>query len=117
MDETREEETAAQSVEEELGDQIYTHIASQSTTRLGVCLTLVGLFKVVDGLKTIEVLADEILAVGAVAFLVSGMLGYYALRTKKPRTKYLVGRIADATYLASNGLLIVICLIIAFELL
>ncbi len=117
MAENLGEKTSAKSSKEGLGDEIYTHVASQSATRLGVCLTLVGLFKVIEGLKKINTLADELLALGALAFLVSGVLAYYALKTKNPQSKYMVGRVADVIYLASNGLLIIICLIIAFELL
>ena len=111
-----EEKTTSKTSKEPLGDDIHTHIASQSGIRVGTCLTLLGLLRVVEGLKRVNTFGDEILALCALAFLVSGMLGYIALRTKKPRWKYSTGRTADAVFLASHGLLIIICLIIAYEL-
>ncbi len=115
MSEAPKEKTIAPASKEPFKDEIYTHIASQSATKLGLCLTLLGLLRVVEGLKKIDTLADEILALGALAFLVAGTFAYFALRTEKPRSKYLAGKIADTLFLISHGVLILTCLIIAFQ--
>ena len=109
------ENMTSKTSKEPLGDGIHTHIASQSAIKVGTCLTLLGLLRVVEGLKKVDNFGDEILALCALAFLVSGMLAYFAMRTEKSRSKYLAGRAADAVFLASHGLLIIICLIIAYE--
>lgn len=114
--ESPKEETTVKAPKQPLGDDIHTHIASQSAIRVGTCLTLLGLLRVVEGLKKVDTLGDEILALGAAGFLVSGMLAYFALRSKKSHSKYVAGWTADAVFLASHGLLIIICLVIAYEL-
>ncbi|MBA2502929.1 MAG: hypothetical protein H0V27_08625 [Pyrinomonadaceae bacterium] len=110
------EEPPAQNSKEPLKDCIHIHIAAQSANRVGLCLTLLGLLRVVEGLKRIDTVADEISALAALAFLVSGTLAYFAMRSEKPRAKYTAGRAADAIFLASHGLLALICLIVAYEL-
>jgi hypothetical protein len=44
-------------------------------TKFGVCLTLIELFRVFEVLKEVSILADELMAIEAVIFLVSRLLG------------------------------------------
>ncbi len=110
------EEAPATNSKEPYKDCIHIHIATQSGNRVGLCLTLLGLLRVVEGLKKIDTLADEILALAALAFLFSGTLAYFAMRSENQGAKYTAGRAADAIFLASDGLLVIVCLIVAYKL-
>jgi hypothetical protein len=99
-----------------LGDTIYTHISTQSSVKVGVCLTLLGLLKVVEGLKGVSTIGDEFLAVDAIIFLISGLLSYFALKQERQRRKYVLGRAADGLFITALCLLVIICCSIVYEL-
>src|SRR6185295_8881759 len=66
------------------GPQIYDYVFNHSLMMVGLCLTLLGLTKLVEGLKNVSTLADELLAANAVFFLVAGLLSYLALKQARP---------------------------------
>jgi hypothetical protein len=61
--------------------------------------------------------ADELLAIDAVGFLVSGLLSYIGIKDADPERKHKKGRAGDILFTLSLSLLAVICAIVAFELL
>ena len=52
---------------------------------VGVCLTVIGLIRVVITLGRADTLADDFLAVDALLFLVTCLLSYWALRSRSLR--------------------------------
>lgn len=66
-----------------LEEDISIHIFTTSATLVGVCLTVIGLFKVIVQLKSISTWGDDLLSVDALLFLVACLLSYRALRTRK----------------------------------
>jgi hypothetical protein len=79
-------------------------------------LTLLGLLKVVEGLKGVSTIGDELLAVDAIIFLISGLLSYFALKQERQRRKYVMGRAADGLFITALCLLVIICCSIVYEL-
>ena len=84
--------------------------------KIGMCLTLLGLIKVVEGVKNISSVIDELLAIDAVGFLMSSIVTYYAIKQGGDR-KRQVGRAGDMLFMGSLLLLAVICGILVFKLL
>lgn len=66
---------------------------------VGVCLTVIGLIRVVITLGKIDTLADDLLAADALLFLVACLLSYWALRTRSVRRMHRVERFADAIFI------------------
>jgi hypothetical protein len=99
-----------------LNDTIFSHIMDQSSVKVGMCLTLLGLMKVVEGVRSVTTIADELLAINALAFLLSTMLTYSALKSLNERRKRMLGRTADLVFTGALILLACICAVIAFEL-
>lgn len=66
-------------------EQLYTHlltVLSVSSGMVGVCLTAIGLIGIIKSLNKVEVLVDDMLAVGAVMFMVTSLLSFFAMRTR-----------------------------------
>jgi hypothetical protein len=63
-----------------------------------VCLTVIGLIRVVVATINVDTIADNLLAVDALLFLASCLLSYWALRTRSIRRMYRVERVADAIF-------------------
>jgi hypothetical protein len=97
------------------GNEIYNYISTHSTRIFGACLALVGLFRLVEGLKKISIVGDELLSIDAVAFLFAANLAYHAMRARGDKRSAIAGRAAQAIFLAALGVLTVICVMIALR--
>lgn len=96
---------------EKISDYVFTH----SLMMVGLCLTLLGLTRLVEGLKKISTLADELLAANAVFFLVAALLSYFALKQQPDRRKPF-GQAADVVFSLGILCLVAICCVIAVSL-
>jgi len=101
----------------ELDDNIFTHILNQSSAKVGMCLTLLGLVRVVEGVMNIHTLVDELLAICAVGFLVSSLLTYSTLKKEEGKGRQKMGRAGDFIFTGALSLLAVICVSLLFEFL
>src|SRR3977135_2786252 len=63
-----------------LEEDICIHLFTVSSAMVGVCLTVVGLIRVVITLGKADTVADDLLASDALLFLTSCLLSYAALR-------------------------------------
>jgi hypothetical protein len=93
------------------------HIFTASAALVGVCLTVIGLIRVVVATLNVDTFADNLLAIDALLFLASCLLSYWALRTRSIRRMYRVERVADAIFIAGLLLMTAVCSIIAYALL
>lgn len=100
--------------EEVVENDICIHIFAVSAAMVGVCLTVIGLFRVVTELKSVTSIGDDLLAFDALGFLTSCILSYSALRARGTERQYRVERIADRIFLTALCLMALICGLIAY---
>ena len=62
---------------------------------VGVCLTVIGLIRVVITLRKADTFADDLLAFDAILFLLACCSSYWALRTRSAQRMYRLERFAD----------------------
>jgi hypothetical protein len=108
---------ATKSGKKVLDEKIFDQILMQSSMKVGMCLTLLGLIKVVEGVKSVSSFTDELLAFNALGFMLSSLFSYFALKEDNAQRKQLKGRFGDVCFSGSLALLVIICAILAFELL
>jgi heme/copper-type cytochrome/quinol oxidase subunit 3 len=82
-----------------LVDDICVHIFSASSVMVGVCLTVVGILRVVITLKSRDTLGDDLLTINAMVYMVSGLLSYWGLRTRNRKRNHRLEYLADTTFL------------------
>jgi hypothetical protein len=99
-----------------LEEDISIHIFTASAAMVGVCLTVIGLLRVVITVRQINTLADDILALDALLFLVSCTLSYCALRTRISRRMHRIERIADSIFILGLLLMVVVCGLITYAI-
>lgn len=109
---SRAEEPSPASVRRELAERIF----STSAQLVGVCLTVIGLFRVVFELKNINSIADNLMAIDALVFLGSCLLSYLALRSIRAERSLALEQAADLVFLAGLGMMVVVCALVAYEL-
>ncbi|QNK02990.1 hypothetical protein [Dyella telluris] len=84
-----------------LDHDICVHIFTASAAMVGVCLTVIGILRVVISLRKEDMLGDDLLAVNAMLYLASCLLSYWALRTRNRGRNHRLEHIADAIFLVS----------------
>jgi len=92
------------------------HIFTVSSAMVGVCLTVIGLIRVVITLGIADTLADDFLAGDALLFLISSLLSYWALRARSVRRMHRLEKVADATFIIAMIGMVVICALITYNI-
>lgn len=92
------------------------HIFTVSAAMVGVCLTVIGLFRVITDLKNISSIGDDLLVLDALMFLCACILSYYAIRRRGARRSLRAERIADVLFLAALSLMVVVCGLITYAI-
>ncbi len=102
--------------ENHLEEDISIHIFTVSSAMVGVCLTVIGLIRVVITFGKADTLADDLLAADAFLFLLSCLLSYSALRTRSKRRMNRMERIADGIFILAMILMVTICGFITYAI-
>src|SRR5207245_9803978 len=92
------------------------HIVTVSSAMVGVCLTVIGLIRVVITLGSADTLADDFLAADALLFLISCLLSYWALRSRGLRRMHRLEKIADAIFIIAMIGMVVVCALITYTI-
>ncbi len=99
-----------------LEQDISIHIFTVSSAMVGVCLTVIGLIRVVITLGTADTLADDFLAGDALLFLISCLLSYWALRSRSMRRMHRLEKIADGIFIFAMIGMVIICALISYTI-
>src|SRR6266480_4586104 len=99
-----------------LEHDICIHIFTVSSAMVGVCLTVIGLIRVVITLGRADTLADDLLAGDALLFLISCMLSYWALRSRGLRRMHRLEKIADGIFIVAMIGMVVVCALITYTI-
>lgn len=99
-----------------LEDDISIHIFTVSAGMVGVCLTVIGLLRVIISLQKADTFADNLLAIDAFLFLISCLLSYWALRTRSGKRMYGVERLADMIFILALLLMVAVCAFVTFAI-
>jgi amino acid transporter len=102
--------------ENHLEEDISIHIFTVSSAMVGVCLTVIGLIRVVITFGKADTVADDLLAADAFLFLLSCLISYSALRTRSKRRMHRRERIADGIFILAMILMVVICGFITYAI-
>jgi uncharacterized membrane protein len=99
-----------------LEEDICIHIFTVSSAMIGVCLTVIGLIRVVVTLGKADTLADDFLAMDALLFLTSCLLSYTAMRSRNLRRMHRIERLADFIFIVAMVFMAIICGFITYAI-
>ena len=91
------------------------HIFAVSAGMVGVCITVIGLFRIVSRSDHVDSIADNLLSIDALIFLASCILAYLALRAQSTQNRKRFDRVADYVFLAGLTMVSVVGVLIAYE--
>ena len=95
--------------------ELSENIFSVSAAMVGVCITVIGLFRIVSRSQHVDSIADNLLSIDALIFLASCFLAYLGLRARSSRNKRRFERGADYLFLAALTMMSVVAVLIAYE--
>jgi len=90
------------------------HVFTVSATMVGVCLTAIGLIRVVVTIRHMETLVDDLIAMNALLFVISGLLSYWAMRSHRIGRPPVVEAIAEKVFLGAMVLTGIACLALVY---
>jgi hypothetical protein len=97
-----------------LEEDISVHIFTTSATMVGVCLTVIGVLRVILQLRYFRTWADDLLSADALLFLSTCGLAYWALRTRSVKRRHLAEKIADVIFLLALTLMTCVCALVTY---
>jgi hypothetical protein len=92
------------------------HIYTISAAMIGVCLTGIGLIRVVITIKRTNTLADDLLCLNAIVFLFATISAYWALRARGERRLEHLEFAADVAFVIGMALMVAVCLFITYAI-
>jgi hypothetical protein len=95
---------------------ICIHIFTVSSAMVGVCLTVIGLIRVVITLGKADTVADDCPAIDALLFLTSSLFSYWALRSRGLARMHRVEQIADIVFIVAMIGMVAICALITYTI-
>lgn len=107
---------AGENHKQALEEDICIHIFTVSSAMVGVCLTVIGLIRVVITLGRADTLADDFLSGDALLFLASCLLSYWALRSRGLGRMHRIERAADAIFVIAMIGMVAVCVVITYAM-
>lgn len=83
---------------------------------VGVCLTAIGILRLVAVQAQVESVGDEFLAADAVLFVMCCFISFWSFKTGQPRLRRRLRLAVDALFMVALVLMVVVCAIIAYAL-
>jgi hypothetical protein len=85
------------------------HIFTTSSVMVGLCLTIISVVRSLPKPGQLQTAVDDLIAVGALVFLLACFLSYAVLRTRHLRRMHRVESLADGVFLLGLTILAVAC--------
>ena len=91
------------------------HVFSISAAMVGVCLTAIGILRLVAIQSNVQTLGDEFLAADAVLFVSTCFLSFWSFKTRRTSLRQRLRSLVDALFMLSLAVMVGICAVIAYE--
>ena len=109
-------DSAKESAQARQEDNLCVHLMSVSAGMVGVCLTVIGIFRFVQDQKGVGTIADDLVAVDSILFVAVCIISYCAMRTTNRKKRQRLNRVADVLFLAALSFMAASCGIIAWTI-
>lgn len=105
-----------ESSQEQREHELTLHVFSISAAMIGVCLTAIGILRLVAVQTKVQTLGDEFLAADAVLFVFCCFLSFWSFKTKQTRLRQRLRLLVDILFMVALVVIVCICAIIAYAL-
>lgn len=91
-------------------------VFTTSAAMVGVCLTAIGILRVVAIQGRVETIGDELLAIDSAVFLLTCLTAFWSFKTRHRRRREVLRITTDALFLIALLIMVVVCAAIAYAL-
>ena len=92
------------------------HIFAISAGLVGVCLTAIGLIRVVVSQTRIETVVEKLLAADALCFMSCCLLSFWSFKTYNPCHRILLRKVIDWLFMLALVFMVLVCMMVAYAL-
>jgi hypothetical protein len=92
------------------------HVFSISAGMVGVCLTAIGILRLVAVQSKAQTLGDDFLAADAVLFVLTCFLSFWSFKTGQVQLRRRLRLIVDSLFMLGLVVMVGVCAIIAYAL-
>jgi hypothetical protein len=92
------------------------HVFSISAAMVGVCLTAIGILRLVAAQTKVQTLGDELLAADAVLFVVTCFLSFWSFKTVRAKLRQRLRVAVDILFMTGLVAMVGVCAVIAYAL-
>lgn len=101
---------------EERDQDITMHVFSISAGMVGVCLTAIGILRLVTSQSQTETIGDNLLAADAVLFVLCCFLSFWSFKTSSAPLRRWLRVLIDVLFMLALTIMVVVCAIIAYAI-
>ncbi|HEY9194181.1 MAG TPA: hypothetical protein VIO81_15030 [Methyloversatilis sp.] len=92
------------------------HVFSISAGMVGVCLTAIGIVRLITSQTRIETMGDELLAADAVLFVLCCFLSFWSFKTTGPTLRRTLRLVIDGLFMLALSIMVLVCTVIAYAI-
>lgn len=92
------------------------NVFSISAAMVGVCLTAIGILRLIATQTNVQTLGDEFLAADAVLFVTCCFLSFWSFKTIRAKLRQRLRLLVDILFMIALVVMVGICAIIAYAL-
>jgi hypothetical protein len=101
---------------EERAYDLTMHVFTVSAGMVGVCMTAIGLLRLIASQTKVQTLGDDLLAINAIVFVICAFLAFWSFKAKSPKLCERLQLIADTLFLIGLAGMGLICAVIAYAI-
>jgi len=101
---------------EEREHELTLHVFSISAGMIGVCLTAIGILRLVTSQSSTETIGDNLLAADAVLFVLCCFLSFWSFKTRREPLRRRLRLAIDVLFMLALSVMVVVCAIIAYAI-
>ncbi len=96
--------------------ELTMHVFSVSAGMVGVCLTAIGILRLVAAQTQAQILGNDLLAMDAIVFVVCSTLALWSFKSSYPTTRRRLRLVVDTLFLFGISTMAFVCSVIAYAL-
>ena len=96
--------------------ELTMHVFSVSAAMVGVCLTAIGILRLVAAQTKAQTVGDDLPARDAIVFVVCSALAFWSFKTSQEKTRRRLRWVVDTLFLVGLSTMAFVCTVIAYAL-
>ena len=96
--------------------ELTMNVFAISAGMIGVCLTAIGILRLVTSQTNVRTLGDDLLAADAVVFVICCFLSFWSFKTRRDSLCRRIRIVVDVLFMLGLVVMVAVCAIIAYAL-